>query len=74
MAEEKKKTGYITAKESRRIVKENSKQIRYFEKRKKRKIVEEEFITEMKDPNNIIEFEDLHTFFFTDAGVVKAVN
>jgi peptide/nickel transport system ATP-binding protein len=28
----------------------------------------------MKDDNNIVEFEDLHTFFFSDAGTVKAVN
>ena len=28
----------------------------------------------MKDPNNILEIEDLHTFFFTDAGTVKSVN
>ncbi len=74
MAEEKKKTGYISAKESRRIVKENAKAIKYFEKQKKRKVVEEEFTTQMKDKNNIIEFENLNTYFFTDTGVVKAVN
>ena len=28
----------------------------------------------MKDDNNVIEFENLHTYFFSDAGVVKAVN
>ena len=28
----------------------------------------------MKDPNNILEIDDLHTYFFTDQGVVKAVN
>ena len=28
----------------------------------------------MKDENNIVEFDDLHTYFYTDAGVVKAVN
>ena len=73
----KKKKGdshYITSSESKRIMRENSKAIKYYEKRKKRKIVEEEFLTEMKDENNIIEFENLHTYFFSDAGVVKAVN
>ncbi len=76
MSEEKneKKSHYISGAESRRIAKENAKATRYYEKRKKRKVKDEEFITEMKDPNNIIEFDDLHTFFFTDAGVVKAVN
>ncbi|MGN0807886.1 MAG: ABC transporter ATP-binding protein, partial [Candidatus Coproplasma sp.] len=28
----------------------------------------------MKDDRNIVEFEDLHTYFFSDAGTVKAVN
>ncbi len=76
MSEEKntKKVKYISGKESRRIAKENLKATRYFEKQKKRRIKEEEFLTEMKDPSDIIEFDDLHTFFYTDAGIVKAVN
>ena len=65
---------YISRKESREIAKNNSKMIRNFEKQKKRKIRPEEYVTEMKDPNNIVEFDDLHTFFFSDAGTVKAVN
>ncbi len=69
-----KKSHYISGKESRRIARENAKQTKYFEKRKKRKVKEEEFVTTMKDSSNILEIEDLHTFFFTDAGVVKAVN
>lgn len=28
----------------------------------------------MRDPKNVVEFEDVHTFFFTDIGTVKAVN
>ena len=28
----------------------------------------------MSDPNNVVEFDNLHTYFFTDAGVVKAVD
>ena len=69
-----KKSHYISAKESRRISKENIKITKQFEKAKKRKIPEAEYLTEMKDDNNIIEFDDLHTYFFTDQGVVKAVN
>ncbi len=68
------KKHYISRSESRRIAKENSKAIRSFEKKKKRKVKPEEFITEMKDDRNIVEFEDLHTYFFSDAGTVKAVN
>ena len=71
---EKDKSHYITAKESRRIAKENVKATKQFEKRKKRKNVEAEYVSQMKDPANIVEFEDLHTYFYTDAGVVKAVN
>ena len=46
-----------------------------FEKKKRRKNVpESEYLTEMKDPQNVVEFDDLHTYFFTDVGVVKAVD
>ncbi len=68
------KSHYISAKDSKRIAKENLQATKYYEKQKKRKVVESEFLTEMKDPANIVEFDDLHTYFFTDAGVVKAVN
>ncbi len=74
MANEKDKKHYISRSESRKIAKENSKAIRHFEKQKKRKVKPEEFTCEMKDDNNIVEFDDLHTYFFSDAGTVKAVN
>ncbi|MDE6690513.1 MAG: ABC transporter ATP-binding protein [Clostridia bacterium] len=74
MATNKDKKHYISRSESRAIAKENSKAIRYFEKQKKRRAKPEDYTTEMKDDNNIIEFEDLHTYFFSDAGTVKAVN
>ncbi len=74
MANEKKKSHYISAKESRKIGKENRKITKKLEARKKRKDVEAEYLTEMKDPKNIIEFDNLHTYFYTDTGVVKAVN
>ncbi len=69
-----KNSHYISSKESRRIAKENAKSIAYYEKRKKRKAKPEEYITTMKDDKNIVEFDNLHTYFFTDTGVVKAVN
>ncbi len=74
MAEEKKNRHYLTGKEVRAIAKENAKITRAFEKKKKRKAAESEFLSSMKDPKNILEVEDLHTYFFTDQGVVKAVN
>ena len=65
---------YISAKESREIARKNLRITREFEQRKKRNIPESEYITQMKNPDNIVEFDDLHTYFFTDAGVVKSVN
>ena len=71
----KKNDGYLSAKESRRIAKENRKITNEFEKRYKRKNVpESEYLTEMKDPANALEIDDLHTYFFTDVGTAKAVD
>ena len=71
---ETKKKGYLTNKEIRAIAKENAKQTKKLEAYKNRKAAEEEFLTQMKDDGNILEIEDLHTYFFTEQGVVKAVN
>lgn len=65
---------YLSGKEIRAIAKENRKIMNALEKRKYRKADESEFTTQMKDNNNILEIEDLNTYFFTDQGVVKAVN
>ncbi len=72
--DKKKSTSYLTGKEIRAIAKENSKVMNKLEKYKNRKADESEFLTVMKDPANILEIEDLNTYFFTDQGVVKAVN
>ena len=67
--------GYLSAKKSRRISKENRKITNALEKKRKRKNVpESEYLTEMHDPNNAVEFDNLHTYFFTDTGVVKSVD
>lgn len=66
---------YISAKESRRISKENRRITNELEKKRNRKNVpKEEYITQMRDPNNVVEFDDLHTYFFTDIGTVKSVD
>lgn len=71
----KKAEGYLSGREARRISKENRKITNEFEKQRKRKNVpESEYLTEMRDPNNAVEFDNLHTYFFTDAGTVKAVD
>ena len=72
---EKKSSGYISAKESRRISKENIRITREYEKKRTRKNVpESEYLTTMRDPANVVEFDNLHTYFFTDIGTVKAVD
>ncbi len=71
----KRDNGYLSAKESRKISKENRKITNQFEKRYKRKNVpEEEYLTNMKNPANALEIDDLHTYFFTDVGTAKAVD
>ena len=71
----KKNDGYLSAKESRRISRENRRITNEYEKRHKRKNVpESEYLTQMHDPNNAVEFDNLHTYFFTDAGTVKSVD
>lgn len=71
----KNSEGYLSAKDSRRISRENRKITNQLEKMHKRKNVpESEYITEMKNPGNTVEFDNLHTYFYTDVGTVKAVD
>ena len=71
----KKPEGYLSAKDSRRISRYNRKVTNAMEKQHKRKHVpESEYLTQMKDPNNTVEFDNLHSYFFTDVGTVKAVD
>ena len=71
----KKAEGYLSGREARRIAKENRRITNAFEKQRKRKNVpESEYLTQMADPNNAVEFDNLHTYFYTDAGVVKSVD
>ena len=65
---------YLTGKEIREIAKANAQVMRRLEKEKNRKAHPSEYTTELKDENNILEVENLHSYFFTDQGVVKAVN
>ena len=70
-----KKDNYISARESRRISRENRKITAAIEKKRNRKnIPESEYVTQMKNPDNCVEFDNVHTYFFTDIGTVKAVD
>lgn len=66
---------YLSGKELRKISKENRRITDELERiRNRRDVPESEYTTTMKDPNNILEIDNLHTYFFTDIGVVKAVD
>ena len=57
------------------IKKVNAMMYKKYNKEKKRKnIPESEYLVKMEDDNNILEFDNLQTNFFTDNGTVKAVN
>lgn len=64
----------LTIKESRAIIKSNLKEMKRFEKAKRVKVTPDYFTTEMRDNNNVLEVENLQTYFYTDNGVVKSVN
>ena len=70
-----KNSNYLSAKESRRISRENRRITTAMEKKyQRKKVPESEYLTQMRDPKNVVEFDDLHTYFFTDTGTVKAVD
>ena len=71
----KKENNYISRRESARISRENRKITKAIEKRRNRRHVDpSEYTTQMKNPDNVVEFDNLHTYFFTDIGTVKAVD
>ena len=73
----KKETGkknYLTGREIKAITKANAREIKRLEAYKNRKAEESEFLTQMHHNENILEIENLHTYFFTEQGTVKAVN
>ena len=71
----KKNSNYISSKETKRISKENRRITGEIEKKRHRKhIPESEYLSTMKNPDNVVEFDNVHTYFFTDIGVVKAVD
>ncbi len=65
---------YLSGKEIRAIAKENAKVVKKLEAYKNRKAPESDYLTTMRDDKNILEIDNLHSYFFTDQGVVKAVN
>ena len=66
---------HLTARESARISRENRRITNEIEKKRNRKNVPvSEYTAVMRDPDNVVEFDNVHTYFFTDIGTVKAVD
>ena len=75
MASEKKNSSYISGRESRRITRFNRRVTRKLEKERSDANKDPKlFTTKMKNPNNVVEFDNVCTYFFSDVGVVKAVD
>ena len=73
--EGKKKTSYISAKDSRRITKFNRKITKKLEHDREEAGKDPAYYTtKMRDPNNVVEFDNMCTYFFSDVGTVKAVD
>jgi len=64
----------LTIKESRAIIKSNLRAMKYWESKKREKVTPEQYTTVMKNPDNVLEIDELETCFFTDNGVVRSVN
>ena len=66
---------YISGKDARKISKYNRRVTKRLEKDRANANKDEAlYTTTMRDPNNIVEFDNVCTYFFTDIGTVKAVD
>ena len=74
LVKNKKSSNYLSISDSRKIIRYNVKQMRYYEAQKRKKRELSEYTSVMKDENNLIEIDGLKTCFFTDAGTVMSVN
>ena len=70
----KKSNNYISIKESRKIIRENIKRMKYYEAEKRRPKSLSEYTAPMRNNGNLIEIDGLKTCFFTDNGTVMSVN
>ena len=71
----KEETGYISAKTSRQISRFNRKVTKKLEKERNDAGKDPSlYTTTMKDNNNVVEFDNVCTYFFTDIGTVRAVD
>ena len=70
-----KETAYISARDSGKISRFNRRLTRKLEKERADANKDPQlYTTKMRDPGNIVEFDNVCTYFFTDIGTVKAVD
>ena len=75
MANEKKKSSYISGKESRNISRFNRRVTTKLEAQRADANKDPAlYTTKMRDENNVVEFDNVCTYFFSDVGTVKAVD
>ena len=71
----RKNTSYISRKESHRITRFNRRLTRRLERQRAAKGADPaRYMTHMRDDNNVVEFDNVCSYFFTDVGTVKAVD
>ncbi len=70
-----KETSYISAKDSQRITRFNRKLTKKLEKARADANKDPKlYTTKMRDENNVVEFDNVCSYFFTDIGTVRAVD
>ena len=75
MSQPKKKSAYISASESRRITRFNRRITKKLENARADANKDPAlYTTRMKDENNVVEFDNVCTYFFSEVGTVKAVD
>ena len=74
MSKNNKNPNLLSLKESREIIKSNLREMKRLEKIKREKRTPEQFTTVMNSNDNVLEVENLETYFYTDNGVVRSVN
>ena len=74
MSKNNKNPNLLSLKESREIIKNNLREMKRLEKIKREKRTPEQFTTVMNSNDNVLEVENLETYFYTDNGVVRSVN
>ena len=72
---DKKRASYLSGRESKGITRFNRKVMRRLEHGRNAKNVDPDcYAAKMRDESNVVEIDNVHSFFFTDVGVVRAVD